>query len=88
MQSVLGGTLQKASEAVAGAMSTNKKVADMQPEMRDPSSEDRITSDFESSNNLMMNGNGVAISSRQLSDCHALEMTVLILLDSLVGVCW
>jgi catalase len=46
MQSVLGGTVQKASEAIQGAMSSNKKISDMKPEYRQPySSKDPLTSD-------------------------------------------
>jgi len=46
MQSVLGDTMQKAGEAVAGAMSSNKKIADLRSDMREPSSSDLLTSDF------------------------------------------
>jgi hypothetical protein len=46
MQSVLGGTIQKAGEAVSHAMSSNKKVADMKSDIREPTSSDRIASDF------------------------------------------
>lgn len=46
MQSVLGGTIQKAGEAVSHAMSSNKKVADMKSNIHEPTSSDRITSDF------------------------------------------
>lgn len=46
MQSVLEGTMQKAGEAVTGAMSSNKKVANMQYETREPTSKTHLTSDF------------------------------------------
>jgi hypothetical protein len=46
MQSVLGGTVQKAGEAISGAaMSSNKKVADMKAETRQLSSKHPLTSD-------------------------------------------
>jgi len=46
MQSVLGDTMQKAGEAVSHAMSSNKKVADMRSDIREPTTSDRIASDF------------------------------------------
>jgi catalase len=46
MQSVLGGTIQKAGEAVSHAMPSNKKIADMKSDIREPTSSDRIASDF------------------------------------------
>lgn len=46
MQSVLGGTVQKAGEAISGAMSSNKKLADMKRNEIDQSSSDRLTTDF------------------------------------------
>lgn len=46
MQSVLGGTIQKAGEAISGAVSSNKKISDMKREMREPSSSQHLTSDF------------------------------------------
>ena len=46
MEKVLDGARQKASEAVSGIMSTNKKTADMKPNMVEPTSSDRLTSDF------------------------------------------
>jgi catalase len=42
MQKALG----KAGEVVTGAMASNKKSADMAPEVREPSSSDPLTSDF------------------------------------------
>ncbi|TAQ85095.1 hypothetical protein B7494_g6583 [Chlorociboria aeruginascens] len=45
MQSVLGGTMQKASEAVSGAMSSNKKLADFKPNMRHQSADTPVTTD-------------------------------------------
>jgi catalase len=42
MQKALG----KASEAVTTAMESNKKTTDMKPELREPSSSDRLTSDY------------------------------------------
>jgi catalase len=42
MQKALG----RASEAVTTAMESNKKTADMKPEIREPSSSDRLTSDY------------------------------------------
>ena len=46
MQAVLG----KASEAVAAAMESNAKTADMKPEIREPSSSVPLTSDFKVKN--------------------------------------
>jgi catalase len=46
MQSVLGGTIQKAGEAVSHAMSSNEKVTNMKGDIREPTSSDRISSDF------------------------------------------
>ncbi len=46
MQSVLGGTMQKAEEAVSSATSTNKKIAEMMSDIHEPASSDRMTSDF------------------------------------------
>jgi catalase len=42
MQKALG----RATEAVTSAMESNKKAADMKPEMREPTSSDHLTSDF------------------------------------------
>ena len=38
--------MKQAGEAVSGAMSSNKKIADMKPNLRDPTSSDFVTSDF------------------------------------------
>jgi catalase len=46
MQSVLGGTIRKAGEAVSHAMSSNKKVTDMKSDIREPTTSDRLASDF------------------------------------------
>lgn len=46
MQSALGGTVQKAGEAISGAMSSNKKLADMKSDIRVPTSSHHLTSDF------------------------------------------
>jgi catalase len=46
MQSVIGGTVQKAGEAISGALSSNKKLADMQPNVREPNAKDPLTSEF------------------------------------------
>jgi catalase len=46
MQSVLGGTVQKAGEVVSHAMSSNKKVSDMKSGIREPTTSDRLASDF------------------------------------------
>lgn len=46
MQSVLGGAVEKAGEAVAGAISSNKKITDMKKDTIDPTSKDFLTSDF------------------------------------------
>ena len=46
MQSVLGGTVQKATEAVSGAMSSNKKLADMKKETRHLDNKSNLTTDF------------------------------------------
>jgi catalase len=46
MQSVLGSTIQKAGEAVSHAMSSNKKVSDMKSNIREPTTSDRLASDF------------------------------------------
>ncbi len=46
MQSVIGGTVQKAAEAITSAMSSNKKLADMKKNEYEPSPEDRLTSDY------------------------------------------
>ena len=46
MQSVLDGARQKAGEAVTSIMSTNKKTADMKPDIIEPTSSHRLTSDF------------------------------------------
>lgn len=46
MQEVLKGAKQVAGQAVSHAMSTNKKTADMKPNMVEPTSSDRLTSDF------------------------------------------
>jgi len=47
MQSVLGGTVQKAGEAISGALSSNKKITEMKPNvMEEATSSDHLTSDF------------------------------------------
>lgn len=46
MQSVLQGTMQKASEAVADALSSNAKTADLKKDIREQMKDDRLTSDF------------------------------------------
>ncbi|TVY84232.1 Catalase-1 [Lachnellula suecica] len=46
MEHILQGTTQKAAEAISHAMSTNKKTADMRPNVVEPSSKDPLTSDF------------------------------------------
>jgi len=46
MQSVLQGTMQKAGEAISGAVSTNKKITDMKRDVRKLSSSSPLTSDF------------------------------------------
>lgn len=38
--------MQKAGEAVSHAMSTNKKVSDMKSDIREPTTSDRLASDF------------------------------------------
>lgn len=38
--------LSKAGKTIATAMQSNAKVADLKPEMREPSSSDHLTSDF------------------------------------------
>ena len=38
--------MQKAEAAISGAMSSDNKIVDMHPEMREPSSNDSLTSDF------------------------------------------
>jgi catalase len=45
MQSVLKGTVQKAGEAVSGAMESNKKISDLQHEYRTPKDSTVLTSD-------------------------------------------
>ncbi|KAH8801575.1 catalase-like domain-containing protein [Xylogone sp. PMI_703] len=45
MQSVLGSTVQKAGEAVAGSLSHNKKIKDMQERMANPTTSTPITTD-------------------------------------------
>ena len=46
MQSVLEGTAQKASEAISGAFSSNKKIDDLKININEPTSSHRITSDY------------------------------------------
>lgn len=47
MTSVLGGTLQKAGEVVSGALSSNQKIADMEPDkVSAATSSDFATTDF------------------------------------------
>jgi catalase len=46
MQSALGDTIERAAQAVSGAMSDNKKVANMKRDIQEPTSSDNITSDF------------------------------------------
>ncbi len=46
MQSVLGGAVEKAGEAVSGAMSSNKKITDMKKDTIEPTSKDFLTTDF------------------------------------------
>lgn len=47
MQAVLKGTAQKkAEEAMSGAFSSNKKIADMKPDTHETSSKIALTSDF------------------------------------------
>jgi len=46
MQSVLGGTIEKAGEAISGAVASNKKVTDMKHDVRPVTSNDYLTSDF------------------------------------------
>ena len=38
--------MQKAGEAISGALSSNKKAADLKREMREPLSDTKLTSDF------------------------------------------
>lgn len=45
MQSVFGGTIQKAGEAISSTMSSNKKSANMKPNMRELSAKGPLTSD-------------------------------------------
>lgn len=40
------GTMEKAGEAISGAMSSNKKTADMKPNMVELNSSTPLTSDF------------------------------------------
>merc|ERR1712230_80695 len=46
MQSVLGGAVEKAGEAVSGAIGSNKKITDMKQNTIDPTKNDFLTSDF------------------------------------------
>ncbi len=46
MQSVLGGTIQKAGEVLSHATSSNKKVDDMKSEFRAPTSQHVLTTDY------------------------------------------
>jgi len=46
MQNVLQGATQRASEAVSHAMSTDKKTAEMKSNTVEPTSSDRLTSDY------------------------------------------
>ena len=46
MQSVLGGTVQKAGEALSGGLASNKKVTDMKRNYRNLDSTQPLTSDF------------------------------------------
>lgn len=46
MQSVLGGTVQKAGEAISHAMSSNRKTADMKGNVRELGSKDPLSTDF------------------------------------------
>lgn len=46
MQSILTGTAQKAGEAISGALSSNKKIDDLKSNMNEPTSNDRLTSDY------------------------------------------
>lgn len=46
MQSALGGAVQKAGEAITGAMSSNKKIGEMKNDMHHQNASDPLTSDF------------------------------------------
>lgn len=46
MQSVLGGTIQKAGEVLSHATSSNSKVEDMKSEIREPTSKNVLTTDY------------------------------------------
>ena len=45
MHTALGGSVQKASEAITGAMSSNKKVADMKKQHNAPNERTHLTTD-------------------------------------------
>jgi catalase len=46
MQSTLGGAVQKAGEAITGATSSNRKIAEMKNDVHVQTASDPLTSDF------------------------------------------
>lgn len=88
MQSVLGGAVEKAGEAVSGAFSSNKKIADLKRDTKDPTSKDLLTTDFGVKQNSHDNWLHVSTGDRQgpalLEDNHGREKVALHLQTSIV----
>merc|ERR1712230_6912 len=77
MQSVLGGAVEKAGEAVSGAIGSNKKITDMKQNTIDPTKNDFLTSDFGVKQNSHDNWLHASTGDRQgpalLEDNHGRE---------------
>jgi catalase len=65
MQSVLGGTMQKAGEAISGAMSSNKKLTEMKNDVRVIGPDHHLTSDFGVKSNTHDNWLSASTADRQ-----------------------
>jgi len=82
MQSVLGGAVEKAGEAVSGAIGSNKKITDMKQNTIDPTKNDFLTSDFGVKQNSHDNWLHASTGDRQgpalLEDNHGREKVCLL----------
>ena len=65
MQSVLGSTIQKANEAIPGAVSSNKKLSQLKSDTRAIGPKDHLTSDVGDKSNTHDNWVSASTSDRQ-----------------------
>lgn len=82
MQSVLGGAVEKAGEAVSGAIGTNRKLTDLKHNIIDPTKNDPLTTDFGVKQNSHDNWLHASTGDRQgpalLEDNHGREKVSLL----------